>query len=74
MSRTKTRRKEADRRMDDLGPPSGWKERRRSPERRLPVVREDEVTEEEFFRMFLLVRQAFQKALLEQDNEAFAAA
>ena len=71
---TKISRKDVDRRKDDLGPPSGWKERRHSPERRLPVVREDEVTEEEFFRIFLLVRQAFQKAQLEQDNEAFVAA
>lgn len=35
-----TLRKPQDRRHDEIGPPSGWKERRRSVERRKPEVLE----------------------------------
>lgn len=38
-----------DRRVDDVGPPKGWKERRRSVERRMPTVNEDEFTRSEWF-------------------------
>lgn len=34
------RRRGEDRRKEDKGPPEGWTERRRSVERRLPVVEE----------------------------------
>ncbi len=34
------RRQGSDRRGDDIGPPKGWRERRRSVERRYPEVRE----------------------------------
>lgn len=34
------RRKQTDRRNDELGPPNGWKERRRNVERRKPEVSE----------------------------------
>ena len=42
-------RKAGDRRVDDLGPPMGWKERRRRVERRMPVVNEDEFTRSDWF-------------------------
>lgn len=38
-----------DRRKCDIGPPAGWKERRRNPERRLPEVAE--ISIEEFNRI-----------------------
>jgi hypothetical protein len=38
-----------DRRKQDAGPPAGWKERRNSPERRLPEV--EEISVEEFKRL-----------------------
>ena len=34
-----------DRRKRDVGPPKGWKERRRNPERRLPEVEEISIAE-----------------------------
>ncbi len=34
-----------DRRKRDVGPPQGWKERRRNPERRLPEVEEISLAE-----------------------------
>jgi hypothetical protein len=36
----KQRRSGEDRRSEDCGPPSGWRERRRNVERRRPEVRE----------------------------------
>jgi len=42
-------RKVSDRRVDDVGPPMGWKERRRSVERRMPTVNEDEFTRSDWF-------------------------
>lgn len=38
-----------DRRKRDIGPPAGWKERRRNPERRMPEV--EEVSMDEFMRL-----------------------
>ncbi|MEN6584761.1 MAG: hypothetical protein ABFE02_01745 [Sulfuricella sp.] len=38
-----------DRRKRDGGPPAGWKERRRNPERRMPEV--EEISIEEFHRL-----------------------
>ncbi|BCB28531.1 hypothetical protein SKTS_34170 [Sulfurimicrobium lacus] len=38
-----------DRRKRDAGPPAGWKERRRNPERRMPEV--EEISIEEFQRL-----------------------
>ncbi len=40
MKYTRNRRAVEDRRMDDKGPPAGWRERRNSVERRKPEVRE----------------------------------
>lgn len=42
------RRKQADRRRRDAGPPRGWDERRRSSERRLPEAVEGELSMEDF--------------------------
>lgn len=42
-----------DRRIDDVGPPKGWQDRRAKAERRLPVVQEDELTEKEWFRLMV---------------------
>ena len=38
------RRQVSDRRQDELGPPRGWRERRRTVERRLPEVDEDSIS------------------------------
>lgn len=46
------RRQQADRRQDDIGPPSGWKDRRRSTERRTPTIEEYEVSESEWLMLF----------------------
>lgn len=55
-----------DRRKVDLGPPGGWNERRRMVERRLPIVKEDEISEGEWFRAmaaFISKRRAEEKAI-----------
>ncbi len=41
-----------DRRTEDLAPPSGWKERRRKTERRIPTVEETTVSEDEWLAYF----------------------
>ncbi len=43
--RGKSRKRGGDRRDQDVGPPSGWRERRHSVERRRPEVREISLTE-----------------------------
>lgn len=48
MVRAGERRKQPDRRDEDIGPPSGWKERRRKTERRIPRVEEYAVSEGEW--------------------------
>lgn len=40
MNQVKDKRDGGDRRTSELGPPNGWRERRRSVERRLPEVKE----------------------------------
>lgn len=40
MKNQNDKRKGKDRRTDDQGPPDGWRERRKSVERRLPEVEE----------------------------------
>ena len=49
MSGEHKKRTGLDRRKRDIGPPAGWKERRRTPERRLPEV--EEISIEEFKRL-----------------------
>ncbi len=46
-----------ERRLQDGGPPVGWKERRRSVERRLPAVEEVEMSETEFFALLMANRR-----------------
>lgn len=54
MSSHHEQRSGKDRRKSEMGPPSGWKERRRSPERRLPDVQELSISE------FMLIMKASQ--------------
>ena len=42
-----------DRRGEDSGPPQGWRDRRATAERRLPLVQEDALTEAEWFRLMV---------------------
>lgn len=56
MTKEKQQR-EAERRELENGPPSGWKERRRSVERRLPEVQLEDMSEEQFFAELLAVKQ-----------------
>ncbi|MBS1161984.1 MAG: hypothetical protein H6R15_4403 [Proteobacteria bacterium] len=46
------RRQKDDRRQQDIGPPSGWKERRRTTERRIPTIEECAVSESEWLMYF----------------------
>lgn len=52
MSNKCERRDCADRRQDEVGPPSGWKDRRRRTERRIPEIDECEVSESEWLAYF----------------------
>ena len=49
---TKYRERQAERRQLEAGPPSGWAERRRRVERRLPIAGEAEVSAEEWEKFF----------------------
>ena len=40
----------SDRRDDDIGPPVSWRDRRLLVERRLPTLKEDEISEAEWFK------------------------
>lgn len=51
------RRKSDERRQEDIGPPAGWKERRRAVERRMPGVEEVEMSENDFFALLMRNRQ-----------------
>lgn len=53
---TEERRNSKDRRGQDIGPPKGWSDRRRSVERRLPAVEHDVMSYGEwtvFYNAFL---------------------
>lgn len=52
MRREKTPRLLEDRRETELGPPLGWRERRRNTERRIPELAEQEVSENDWLRYF----------------------
>ena len=63
--RHSSRRQLDDRRREELGPPGGWRERRLSVERRLPIVHENAISEAEWFRrltQFITKKQATEKA------------
>lgn len=65
-------RRLADRRHDDQGPPCGWRERRRNVERRMPIVREDEISQTEWFRRMasFLSRRKAERMAIEKAFEA----
>jgi len=56
MTKEKQQR-QSERRELENGPPSGWKERRRSVERRLPEVQLEDMSEEQFIVELLAVKQ-----------------
>jgi hypothetical protein len=46
------RRAGCDRREEELGPPHGWKERRRRTERRIPCIVEHDISADEWEHYF----------------------
>lgn len=46
------RRVKTERRKEDIGPPKGCFERRKRPDRRLPVAEETQLSADEFARLF----------------------
>jgi hypothetical protein len=57
MSASSNRREKQERRHTEAGPPAGWRERRRSVERRLPSVEETEISETDWHAYFVATRQ-----------------
>lgn len=47
-----TQRNTNDRRQQDNGPPKGWRERRRAPERRIPELEECTISEADWLLYF----------------------
>ena len=69
-------RNRCDRRSDEIGPPLGWRERRRNVERRMPTVKEDEISQQEWFRRmatFMAHRRA-EKAAIRKAFESLESA
>lgn len=60
------RRAVHERRDQDLGPPSGWRDRRRSVERRMPEIREISMPAEEFIAILRATREALRRAANEE--------
>jgi hypothetical protein len=52
MSVNDERRSGIDRRKRDIGPPTGWADRRKQAERRLPAAEETEMSADEFAKLF----------------------
>jgi len=52
MKKSNSRGTTIDRREEDIGPPSGWRDRRRHVERRIPQTEEVEVSDEEWTTYF----------------------
>jgi len=52
MEKRNTRGNKLDRREEDIGPPAGWRDRRRHVERRIPETQEIEVSEDEWATYF----------------------
>lgn len=70
------RRAGQERRNEDLGPPSGWRDRRRSVERRMPEIREIAMPTDEFLAILMSTREALRRAAsesLKQGSEPSAA-
>lgn len=73
---TDCRRQRHDRRQADQGPPSGWNDRRRSVERRLPEVQEDFVSYEvwsEYFSRYVANLTGSTQSKIAAAKAAFAA-
>lgn len=62
------RQRESERRELENGPPNGWKERRRSVERRLPEVRLAAMSEEQFFAELLAVKLRLASSKVAKDE------
>lgn len=52
MSRKDKRTLQEDRRTEDVGPPTGWRDRRKGVERRIPVTEEVDVTDSQWATYF----------------------
>jgi hypothetical protein len=52
MEKSNNRGPKIDRREEDIGPPAGWRDRRRHVERRIPETQEIEVSEDEWATYF----------------------
>lgn len=57
MNNNNERRRVDDRRQKDIGPPSGWRDRRRRAERRLPELSEFVLSEIDFQNYFGAARR-----------------
>jgi hypothetical protein len=66
MNTTDKRAPREDRRLEDVGPPDGWRERRKHVERRIPMALEVEVSAEDWEAYF--VKPV--KAKAHQEHEA----
>lgn len=60
------RRHRHERRAEDLGPPAGWRDRRRSVERRLPEIREIAMPAVEFMAILRAAQEALRRAASEE--------
>lgn len=63
MSKDTSQRKSEDRRTEDHGPPNGWRDRRRTVERRLPSVEEAVISESEWHKYFVAGKKAVQNTV-----------
>ena len=52
MNRKDKRKLPEDRRIEDVGPPPGWRDRRKGVERRIPVTEEVDVTDSQWATYF----------------------
>jgi hypothetical protein len=64
MTNSQERRNQHDRRLIDCAPPQGWKDRRRTAERRIPELVEQEVSDAEWAQYFGGVAKARAQALV----------
>lgn len=72
MSKENRQRTIQDRRVDESGPPHGWKDRRRRTERRIPEIVEFVATESEWLMYFGPSRQPDPTASAYASSEAAA--
>lgn len=63
MSSDATKRKSEDRRNEDIGPPNGWRDRRRTVERRLPAVEEAVISDAEWHAYFVAGKRAVKETV-----------